>query len=112
MLKTIFLSIFTFFVSSLLVANLAWSHPLQHDPSIVAQFFQTNQPAEVTSAADSTDTQKTESSQTSRDSREQAPQDSKRGKPTLSQSDRNQSESGGPYDMEAIKAFNRALYGS
>jgi hypothetical protein len=63
------------------------------------------QPSEPTPAEKSTETQSTETQQ------RQTPQtnltDAREQRATESSQD-----SAGPYDMEAIKAFNRALYGS
>ena len=57
----------------------------------------------------SSESEDTQTMPTNSDTQNQ-PQNSNNG--TEQTADRQQSESAGPYDMEAIKAFNRALYGS
>jgi hypothetical protein len=117
MLKIIFLAAFLFFTSILLVPNAALSSPLLHGTFISVQTSVTSPPSEATPSSKPATPQASESSQTERkrtplDSIAPAPEVESKEVPTSSKSSNTQSESGGPYDMESIKAFNRALYGS
>ncbi len=116
MLNTIFLAVFRFFASILLVINVALSSPLLHGTFIIAQTSGITLPSEATPSEEPATSQASESSQTTQkrtpvDSKAAVEVQSKKAS-TPSTSGNIQSESGGPYDMESIKAFNRALYGS
>lgn len=110
MLKTIFVSVFLFFASILLVANAAWSSPLLHNTFIVAQ---TPVPSsESATPQASSGASQTKSTKSPKDNKAEVLKDQNQKTSTPSKSQNTETESGGPYDMESIKAFNRSLYGS
>lgn len=111
MLKTIFVSVFLFFASILLVANAAWSSPLQHG-IIVAQTSVTPVPSSESATPQVSKSSQTTSTKSPKDNKAEAFKDQNKKTSTSSRSQNTETESGGPYDMESIKAFNRALYGS
>lgn len=115
-LRVFFLTLVLFITSTLLISDIAFSSPLISGSQFLAETTLTNQPSpemrskETVNIAPSapleTKVEVTESTQESTQSKaDELTQKAAQPQATPS-------ESGGPYDMEAIKAFNRALYGS
>ena len=114
-LKTFLLTV-VLFITSILVISMALSNPLLRGSQFIAETTLTSQPsAEMPSkeTANITPSEPSKAKVEVTESTQQSTQ-SKAGELTqkASQTQETPSESGGPYDMEAIKAFNRALYGS
>jgi hypothetical protein len=111
MLRAIALTVCSFIVATLFAAQAVWSSPLlpklpifMSTDFILAQAAPTNDDsltAEPAGEQDKTTAQPN-----------QQPTMAKQKDTKTPDSSNSQSQSGGPYDMEAIKAFNRALYGS
>lgn len=113
MLKIIFLAVFLFSVSILTIDNAALSSPLLHGTFIAAQTLETSLPSKVKPSSESAIPQASESAQTNQKSTPVESKISEKEENSIPEKSSNtQSDSGGPYDMESIKAFNRALYGS
>ena len=120
MLKTLFLGILLFIASTLLVANVALSSPSPERILFIAQTPVTEHHLEEIQPVEPTNPEESSSSETGNTATNNTSRDSKTAnqQPATEESlpevnlDSEKSESSGPYDMEAIKAFNRALYGS
>lgn len=98
---TLFQSLIFWVASVLVIIHAIFSYPSLSMPLVAqaAEQAEQSQPTESSSEAKPANTDKTDSSEaTAPDAEQQTASDSE--------------ESAGPYDMEAIKAFNRALYGS
>ncbi|GET40078.1 hypothetical protein [Microseira wollei] len=115
-LRVFLLTVVLFITSMLVISDMALSNPLWRGSQFIAETTLTSQPsAEVLSqeTANITPSEPSKAKVEVTESTQQSTQ-SKAGELTqkASQPQETPSESGGPYDMEAIKAFNRALYGS
>ena len=120
MLKPLFLSILLLIAAMLLVATSAFSNPLPQQPLLLAQTPGTDvpmaaeQPAEplTPKAAEVSEPANGATKGTTTNSEAADRQPATEAVSPESTPDSDRSESAGPYDMEMIKAFNRALYGS
>ncbi|HEY9609147.1 hypothetical protein [Allocoleopsis sp.] len=120
MLKTLLLGIFLCIASTLLTANTALSNPLPQQVRFIAQTpvgepkIEEVQPVEPAKPQESSSPEAGNSTtkNTSKDSETANQQGTNQESPSEAASKSKASQPAGPYDMEAIKAFNRALYGS
>jgi hypothetical protein len=119
LLKTLFLGILLLIASTVLLANTALSSPSSQQMLLFAQAptepqIEEIQPLEppLLQESSSPETESTPTKTTSTDSQTTTEQGASEKSPSETTSDSDRSQSAGPYDMEAIKAFNRALYGS
>ena len=113
MLKNLIADLFRLIAATILIVNLALLSPFSQ-PGLAVPLSIAASPEQppVTSANPQPSgtpktqdaTQKSAESQTQRSADQNASQNST--------SDKEQSKPAAPYDMEAVKAFNRALYGS
>ena len=105
-LKTVFLAIVLFFTTALFITEIALSQPLQLELAQVPVGTPIpNSPAPQPTPIPSPSEQPPVL--------QPSPLPSATGQPQPPASDRAKPpKPAGPYDMEAIKAFNRALYGS
>lgn len=115
-LKVLCLTLVLFITVTGLVTDVALGNPLSHEILVTAQAPAINPSLEETPSLEKAIPQASESSKskgTAENSTKQPadikPRDSERVKSAL---DKTPSPSAGPYDMERIKQFNRALYGS
>ncbi|HAJ60577.1 MAG TPA: hypothetical protein DCP31_16020 [Cyanobacteria bacterium UBA8543] len=115
-LKVLCLTLVLFITATGLVTQVAWSTPLFHGVQVTAQAPVTSPALKKIPSSQTAIPQVSESSKSEgkMDTRAKQPADSKaldseRAKATP---DKETSASVGPYDMERIKQFNRALYGS
>ncbi len=120
MLKTLFLGILIWIASTLLVANVALSNPSPERMLLIAQTPVTENPLKETQPVELTNPEETSSPETANTTLKNTstenkkviqPPENEESLPKVTP-DSEQSQSSGPYDMEAIQAFNRALYGS
>ena len=120
MLKTLLLGILLCIASTLLSANTALSNPLPEQIQFIAQTpvgeakIEEAQPVEPAQPQESSspETRNSATKNTSKDSETANRQGTNKESPSGATPESKPSQSAGPYDMEAIKAFNRALYGS
>ena len=115
-LKVLCLTLVLFITATGLVTNVALSTPFSHSVLVTAQAPVTSPSLEETPTSETTTPQASESSKLKGEAANSTKQpagskriDSERAKSTP---DKTPSRSAGPYDMERIKQFNRALYGS
>ncbi|NJR61043.1 MAG: hypothetical protein HC769_20770 [Cyanobacteria bacterium CRU_2_1] len=109
-LKTWLLSLLLLIASTVLIANAAFSSPLFYQDAVLAQ-TQMEPSIGGEQPEESVNPQTPEGSEPKADEtgdRQRTDEEAA----ASSTSDQDQSQSAGPYDMESIKAFNRALYGS
>jgi hypothetical protein len=112
MLKNLFADLFRLIAATVLMINLILLSPFSQPGLAVPLSIATSpEQAPVTSTnpqpsgtPKTQGAQKSAESQTQRNAAQKASQNST--------SDKEQSKPAAPYDMEAVKAFNRALYGS
>lgn len=115
-LKVLCLTLVLFITATGLITEVAFSTPLFHGMLVTAQAPVTKSSLLETPSSETTTPQASESSKSkveaansTKQPAESKPVDSERVK---SKPDKKPSPSAGPYDMERIKQFNRALYGS
>jgi hypothetical protein len=115
-LKVLCLTLVLFITATGLITEVAFSTPLFHGMLVTDQAPVTASSLEETPSSETTTPQASESSKSkveaansTKQPAESKPVDSERVK---SKPDKKPSPSAGPYDMERIKQFNRALYGS
>lgn len=115
-LRVLFLTVVLFITSTLVITDIALSSVLLRGSPLLAETTLTSQPSAEMPSKETANIDPSEPLETKvkvTKSTQESTQ-SKAGELTqkASQPQETPSESGGPYDMEAIKAFNRALYGS
>lgn len=115
-LKVLCLTLVLLITATGLVTEVVLSIPLSHEILVTAQAAVTNPLLEETPSLETAIPQASESSKSkgtaeniTKQPADSKPRDSERVKSAL---DKTPSLSAGPYDMERIKQFNRALYGS
>ena len=115
-LKVLSLTLVLFITATGLITEVALSTPLFHGMLVTAQAPVTTSSLLETPSSETTTPQASESSKSKAEAANSTQQptdsksvDSERAKSTP---DKKPSPSAGPYDMERIKQFNRALYGS
>jgi hypothetical protein len=117
MLKNLFLGMFQWITSAILIINLALLNPFAQ-PVLFASLPIAVSPAEHPSSATSINSQPPSEPTPQDESREPAElqrresQNPAQDLTSDQKPDKEQAEPAAPYDMETIKAFNRALYGS
>lgn len=115
-LKVLSLTLLLFITTTGLITEVAFSTPLFHGMLVTAQapvtassLLETPSSETTTPQASESSKSKVEAANSTKQPAESKPVDSERVK---SKPDKTPSPSAGPYDMERIKQFNRALYGS
>lgn len=108
MLKNSLSRIVLWIASILLMANATLSTPVFASTLLMAQ---TSPDTSITDTQESNPSESETEAETPASDREATKPKGDRTAPATN-SNQDKSESTGPYDMEAIKAFNRALYGS
>ena len=118
MLKNLFFGMFQWIASAVLIVNLAllnpFSEPVLFMPLPIAA-SPVEQPSSVTPADPQSGAPKTQDANkkpAESPTQRRADQNSVQDLTSDQKQETNQVEPAAPYDMEAIKAFNRALYGS
>lgn len=115
-LRVFFLTLVLFITSTLLTSDIALSSSLLSGSQFLAETTLTSQPSAEMPSKETANITPSEPLETKVEvtKNTQESKQSKAGNLTqkAAKPQQTQSESGGPYDMEAIKAFNRALYGS
>lgn len=109
MLKTLFLSVLLF-ITSVLIFNPLLGVPLPQALALIAPTPVVVAQAAQPSPQDTQPEPENANPLSNDDNRAKQPETEESSARTTA--DRQPTESAGPYDMEAIKAFNRALYGS
>ena len=118
MLKNLFFGMFQWIASAVLIINLAllnpFSEPVLFAPLPIAA-SPIERPSSVTPANPPSGAPKTQDANkepAASQTQQRADQKSAQDLTSDPKQETNQAEPTAPYDMEAIKAFNRALYGS
>ena len=115
-LRVFFLTLVLFITSTLLISDIALSSPLLSGSQFLAETTLTSQPSAEMPSKETAKINPSEPLEAKVEVPESTQQSTQSQAGELTQKaakpQETPSESGGPYDMEAIKAFNRALYGS
>lgn len=115
-LRVLFLTVVLFITSTIVITDIAFSSPLLRGSQLIAETTLNGQPSAEMPSKETAKIAPSEPLKTKVEVTKSTQQSTQSQAGELTQKaakpQETPSESGGPYDMEAIKAFNRALYGS